>query len=185
MKHKLLIASALLACCLSTQASTVDWLSVNFGGDSGYGNGWLVALYKDVDKDGWDASTISLIDGSTDSDDVYLGMTTTLFSGTGYEQWATSFSAPAGALATSDNIVSVLFNASTLSGASLYKYDTAFTGGSVGPGGAYQLPATDVPANYTVTQLSSWQAVPEPATAMLLALGGGLAWLVRLKQRLC
>ncbi len=26
--------------------------------------------------------------------------------------------------------------------------------------------------------------VPEPATAMLLALGGGLAWLVRLKQRL-
>jgi len=31
---------------------------------------------------------------------------------------------------------------------------------------------------------TSTQVVPEPATAMLLAFGGGLAWLIRLKQRL-
>lgn len=29
-----------------------------------------------------------------------------------------------------------------------------------------------------------WQAVPEPATIGLMAIGGGLAWLVRLKQRI-
>ena len=28
------------------------------------------------------------------------------------------------------------------------------------------------------------EVVPEPATALLLAIGGGVAWLVRLKQRL-
>lgn len=31
---------------------------------------------------------------------------------------------------------------------------------------------------------TSTQVVPEPATALLLVLGGGLAWLIRLKQRL-
>jgi hypothetical protein len=31
---------------------------------------------------------------------------------------------------------------------------------------------------------STWQAVPEPATFGLMALGGGIAWLVRLKQRI-
>jgi len=30
-----------------------------------------------------------------------------------------------------------------------------------------------------------WQAVPEPATFGLMAIGAGIAWLVRLKQRYC
>jgi len=30
---------------------------------------------------------------------------------------------------------------------------------------------------------TGWTAIPEPATALLLALGGGLTWLIRLKQR--
>ncbi len=48
-----------------------------------------------------------------------------------------------------------------------------------GPGGS-QAPGQVFDAG-TLTNI---EIVPEPATAMLLALGGGLAWLVRLKQRM-
>ncbi len=38
--------------------------------------------------------------------------------------------------------------------------------------------------NYMGNLTTNQQVVPEPATAMLLAFGGGLAWLVRMKQRM-
>jgi hypothetical protein len=43
---------------------------------------------------------------------------------------------------------------------------------------------SDAPYDISTVSANSWVAVPEPATALLLALGGGFAWLVRLKQRL-
>ncbi|MDD3276997.1 MAG: PEP-CTERM sorting domain-containing protein, partial [Kiritimatiellales bacterium] len=97
------------------------------------------------------------------------------------EQWTTSFSAPAGLLAFNDNIVTVLFNATTLEVATNWKYDTAFTftSGSTGPGGSAQLPGSNIPGSYTVTGLSTWQAVPEPATFALFGIGGVGAWIIR------
>ncbi len=162
---------------VSSHASSITWSSSNFGGNSGFENNWLVALYEDVDKDGWDATTISTIDGSTDSDDVFLGITTALFVIDGIvEQWTTSFNAPAGSIGVNDNLVSILFNASSYGDHTSFWYDDVFTavGGTTGPGGSFQLPASDVPASYVVKTM-----VPEPATAMLLVMGAGLAWLGR------
>jgi sulfatase modifying factor 1 len=60
-------------------------------------------------------------------------------------------------------------------------------------GGDYSDPASYLSAStrspgYSPTQEAVWigfrvVAIPEPATALLLAIGGGIAWLARLKQR--
>lgn len=176
MKIKLLIISLFSALALNAVSGTIDWLSTNFGGGNGYGNGWLVALYEDVSKDGFDASMINVANGSTDSDDAYLGITTNLFAiPTVVEQWGSSFSAPAGSLAANDRLYTVLFNASTMAAATQYKVTTMTSQGN----SWYALPATDIDATYTTTALSNWQAVPEPATFMLFGMGGFGAWLVR------
>ena len=46
-------------------------------------------------------------------------------------------------------------------------------------------PTPDLPSSFNAGNLKTQTSViPEPATAMLLAIGGGIAWLVRFKQRL-
>ena len=176
MKTKLVLVSLFSALALNAFSGTIDWLSINLGGTNGYGNGWLVALYEDVSKDGWDASMINVANGSTDSDDAYLGITTNLFAiPTVVEQWASSFSAPAGSLAVNDRIYSLLFNASTMVAATQYKVTTMTSQGN----SWYQLPATDTDATYTTTAMGSWQAIPEPTTFLLFAMGGFGAWLIR------
>ncbi len=181
MKTKLSIIIALLI-GMSASATTISWNSADLTGQiTGVQAGWIVALYEDVDKDGWDATSILFSTGATDSDDTLLNVTTFLSSGKAGTIWGDSFSAPSGDMATSDNLVSVVFNAATIAGATEYWYTSAFTtiNGTTGAGGSYQLPGSDILDTYTTISV-----VPEPATAMLLALGGGLAWLVRMKQRM-
>jgi hypothetical protein len=184
MRIKKIVLGLLITTCFASglMAGSITWGSSDLG--TGYTAGWLVALYEDVSKDGWDATAIG-IGGLTDSDDIYLGVTTVLTIGKGGSLWGDSFSAPSGSMAYSDRLFSVIFNATTIADATQYKITTMTAGAFAGGGNAwFELPSTDVDATYKTTTVGDWQAVPEPATAMLLALGGGLAWLVRLKQRL-
>jgi hypothetical protein len=179
MKSKWLITLAVLAgISLNTMAGTITWGSSDLG--VGYTDGWLIALYEDVSKDGWDATTINFTTGATDSDDIYLGVTTILSSGKGGVTWGTTFSAPGGSLGLGDYVYSVLFNAATIASAYNYKYTTMTDGLFAGGGNSwYTLPASDGDATYKTTTLSDWQAVPEPATALLFGIGGMGAWMVR------
>jgi hypothetical protein len=73
------------------------------------------------------------------------------------------------------------FNGSTFASNVTYsvateKFDQAYFGISAGTGG--QFAAQDI-KNITVMGV-----IPEPSTVLLLAIGGGVAWLLRLKQRL-
>jgi hypothetical protein len=177
MKTKWIVTVAVLAgLSFNTLAGTITWGSADL--EAGYTSGWLVALYEDVSKDGWDATSISST-GLTDSDDAYLGETALLDVGKS-SFWIDSFSAPAGSLALGDRVYSVLFNASTMVAATQYKVTTMTDGLYAGGGNAwFELPSSDIDATYTTTTMSTWQAVPEPATFLLFGIGGIGAWIIR------
>ncbi len=111
------------------------------------------------------------------SDDSVLGTTTIIgYQGTGTGYYIQGF----GSLVTEGKTVYMTaYNAATV-GEATY----ALTSDSLDLqdlNAPWSSPAENVDLDFGS---SSWQAVPEPATAMLLALGGGLAWLVRMKQRM-
>jgi len=177
MKAKWIVLLAVFSgLTLNAMAGTIAWGSDDLG--VGYTDGWLVALYEDVSKDGWDASMINVANGSTDSDDTYLGVTSALVIGKSGTAWGDLFSAPAGSLTTNDRVYSVLFDAPTMAAATHYKISTMTTQGN----SWFQLPAADGDDAYQVTTMGSWQAVPEPTTHMLFIIGGMGAWIVRRKQ---
>jgi len=172
------VALTLLA--TSASAAQITWGSADLKGQiSGVQAGWVVALYKDVNLDGWGASSINFADGSTDSDEVLTGVTTALSSGKTGTIWGDIFFSP-GDVGLGDNLVSVVFNSSSIAAASEYWYTSAFETitGTTGPGGSYQTPGTDILDTYTTTEV-----VPEPATAMLFGIGGMGAWMLRRKNQ--
>jgi len=184
-KIKLLVCSLILfGQVLNGLSGTVTWGSDDLG--SSYSESWLVALYKDVDKDGWSTSVIST-DGSTNSDDLFLGITTTLVLNQKNSQyfWGDSFSAPGGSLVFGDYVYSVLFNSTTIAAATQYKVTTLTDGIYSGGGNAwFQLPGSDTDATYKTTAMSDWQVIPEPATALLFVLGSMGAWLARRNNKM-
>lgn len=183
MKVKWIVMAVLIGAASCAKAGTITWVSSDLG--AGYTSGWLVALYEDVSKDGWDSTSINISNGSTGGDDTYLGITTSLTSGKGgLAYWGGTFSAPAGSLAFNDRVYSVLFNAPTMAAATQYKVTTMTDGIFTGGGNAwFQLPAADADGTYKTTTMSSFQAVPEPATFLLFGIGGMGAFLLRRKQQ--
>ncbi len=177
MKAKWIIMVVLAGLAFNSMAGTITWASLDLG--SGYTAGWLVALYEDVSKDGWDASMINVANGATDSDDAYIGVTSSLVVGKAGTIWGDIFSAPSGSLITNDRVYSVLFNAPTMAAATQYKVSTMTSQGN----SWFQLPAADGDDTYQVNTMGSFQAVPEPATFLLFGMGGFGAWLIRRKQR--
>lgn len=179
MKSKwIVILMVLTSVATGARAGTITWGSANLG--AGYTAGWLVALYEDVSKDGWDSTSINVSNGSTGGDDTFLGFTTSLTIGKSGTIWGSSFSAPGGSLTFNDHIYSVLFNAPTMAAATQYKVTTLTTQGN----SYYQLPATDIDGAYVTSTMGSFQAVPEPATFLLFGIGGMGAWMVRRKNRI-
>lgn len=177
MKTKWIMMMVLTGLAFNSTAGTIAWGSSDLG--AGYTAGWLVALYEDVSKDGFDASMINIANGSTDSDDTYLGITSALTIGKSGTAWGSSFGATGVApLSFNDRLYSVLFNAPTMAAATQYKVTTMTTQGN----SWYALPATDIDGSYQTTTMGSFQAVPEPSTFLLFAMGGIGAWLIRRKQ---
>lgn len=173
---KMIMLMLLVGFTIKAMAGTITWLSNDLG-TTGYTDGWLVALYEDVNKNGWTSSSINPLTGETDSDDVLLTITTTLVFNTkdSYFFWGDNFSAPGGGLSLGDYVYSVLFNAPTISEATQYKVTTMTGDGQ----SWYQMPLTDIDNTYTTTTMSAWQVIPEPATALLFFLGVAGAWIVR------
>jgi hypothetical protein len=176
------IGSAILISliCIPVWAGVITWGSGDFSGV--LSDGWLVALYKDVDADGFDATSIDFTSGATDSDDMLLNITDVISSGRSGTGWGTMFNQLDGGLSYGDSVVSVIFNSSSLDGsATMAWYSTAFVGGlPANSGGQAVLPASDSMADYVVTAIT--QVVPEPATLLLVGTGGISVWLVHRRK---
>lgn len=149
--------------------------------DASISAGYFVQMYQDVNSDS-NLGSISAFDslgvatGTGVSDDVLLGtFTSSLLDVKGSISWTSAFTAGDWGALMGQDVYSVIYDNSSIAAASfavVVDASSATLGGSD-------------PYTYSQgTVDNSWVAVPEPATAMLLALGGGLAWLVRLKQRM-
>lgn len=139
--------------------------------------GWLMQMYHDVDAD----SVLSEIrfdpngataEGTGHSDDVLLGaFTTTLTTDKGGNViWGQNFIPGDWAFLQSEDVYSVLFNAATINDA---------THAVIIDASPFTLPGVD-PATYSLGSVNNtWHAIPEPATALMLIVGGLGAFIFR------
>ena len=181
MKKSIAITLISLLACGATYAD----LSWGYDGDllawdTSIEIGWLVQMYQDVSSDS-SLSSISAFSslgapsGSGVNDDILLNFTDSLSLGKDNTYWFTDIPAGDWSSYLGNNVYTVLYNSISIATA---------TEAVVLDGSSVTLGLAD-PSTYSIDSVNNnWVAVPEPATAMLLALGGGFAWLVRLKQRL-
>jgi hypothetical protein len=176
MLKKNIILIAFLGGMASMVSASLNW---EFGGTtlgSGYTNGWLVSMYKDVNNDTSLSSLIIYNDGTlSSSDDVSASITTTVKEYEGNFYWQRYNIATPGQF----HAYSVVFNATNFASASKYLVVDSAT---------VLLSRTDDIYNDTYSIASNsgtWkniQAIPEPTTLLLFAIGGAGAWIVRRKQ---
>lgn len=143
--------------------------------------GWLVQMYQDVNGDTAVNNITDLYSnmvkgsptGGNSTDDVLLGgFTASLLTNAkdGFIQWGVEIPAANWATLYGQKVYSVIYNANTISGAS---------SGVVVDVSSTLLGSAD-PFLYKQSSVNNnWVAVPEPATFMLVVLGGGLSWIIR------
>jgi hypothetical protein len=174
---KKILVTAMMAAVAMNACAVLNWAYDGATVGSGYQAGWLVYMYQDVD-DNTDLASLVIYNNGTlsQTDDMFTSISDTLEESSGNYFWENYGIATAGQFYA----YSVIFNSASFETATQYiVVDSSTT----------LLPNTDGISNgnyFISSNNGTWkniQAVPEPATAMLLALGGGLAWLVRLKQR--
>jgi hypothetical protein len=187
---KILVAMAMvLMVSVSVNASDVSW----FNDTEIYKASGAADLVLDVDTNYFIRlyeSTDSVIDFSIVGGAINLGANDTFTGiqffwntagGDGFCSWVVNNADSTYNLAQGDKMYAVIFDTAVDAGncaivedsistvnyiAGTYDYDpSGVNGGMQGAGG-------------------DWQAIPEPATFGLMAIGAGVAWLVRLKQRI-
>jgi hypothetical protein len=140
--------------------------------------GWIVQMYQDVNCDSVLNSiaffSADRLIGTNVGDDVRMnGFTASLLTNSknGFLQWGENF--PSWYDLYSNNVYSVIFNGATFGSA---------TRAVVVDAASFTLPGAD-PATYSLSSVNNFWIIPEPATAMLLSLGAGLAWSLRRSTR--
>jgi len=137
-------------------------------------NNWLVQLYRD----GGD----NAISAHNAGDDILIA-SAVISGGNWYqdEYFSGSFSTSLSGLTDNggDKVFSRIFDASSIGSADYYANIDD---------GLFTIKTSDTPATDTYDTggvvSGDWQAVPEPASVLLLALGGGLSWILRRRQRM-
>lgn len=155
----------------SNSVAVLDWNGALVSGSST----WIVRLYESAD------STINFSNLLPTGDDTYTGYqfvfgVSGLADGFGKATINSSFN-----LSTGDKAYSVIFNSSDISTAT--RWAVIDGDGTTPTTVSYVAPST---FNYNPggTVAGDWQAVPEPATALLFGIGGMGAWLIRHNKKL-
>jgi len=179
---KILIALLLsVLACLSANASDIDWANVDapiydwLGVEIPQDSTWFVRMYESVD------GSINFAAGLPGGDDVWTGIQIAWSDAgaPGYMGQIVQNADTTYNLLDGNKCYSVIFNSDSFATATKFAViDDVIATVNYGGVGSWSYNPSNVVAG-------DWQAIPEPATAMLLAIGGGVAWLIRLKQRFC
>lgn len=131
-----------------------------------------------------DANVDSALAGGGVSGDDVLWDSFTVTEGVNSSEWA-DFSAPIFTTSyTAGYVYARIFQNNVVSAGDWYYYSSPFLLEDKTEIQVVQLNTDLANGNAIDSGLTVAQVVPEPATALLLGIGGGIAWLIRLKQRL-
>lgn len=187
LKKLLIMVCAFAMSAALSSAGTITWGCTDLGW--GTGDGWLVILVEDTSADGIDdiylsgdlASLVFTDTGTMDiGDDDVTGNTTTLLSGKGGNPYyGSSFNTvETGGLEWGDSVYTIILNSDQISTATQYV---------IVDSDPFQTPGDDSDTGYVLPgdEAGSWQnlnAVPEPGTMGLMALGLAIVGLRRRKS---
>ena len=187
MKKAMILLLSLVFSGSMANAGTVGWTSGDLATDVEIGAsleaGWLVAMYRDVNKDNLGSgdwfnelrldNSGSVTSGGLTGDDVFLAFTTTLvnpFSTLMTLQTQPDLNVqPDGA-----NVYTVIFDATSMALATSFVVVDA-TPFDIGAGGTGEPPLPPIAYSAGSSIAGDYQVIPEPAVAALLGIfGGGL-----------
>jgi hypothetical protein len=155
--------------------ATLDWSYTGTTLGAGYSDGWLVSMYKDVNVDTTLSNLVIYTDGTLSSTDDTVAFETSVQSD-GANRYYESLGLVTPGLFTAYTVV---FNATNFAAATQYIIVDA-TKKTIGDASGINT------VDYSLTSNSgTWkniQAVPEPTTLLLFAIGGIGSWIVRRKQ---